>query len=243
MEGRKRVKDQLLRIDETFENVTFAYKRLSNNETVHVSTLEESQYPHIYWPERLRGATTVSTPEAAAPAPTPAASSGHSGKPELPAVRKVIRENQTGIDFDSLFGPYLEGAKQITITDPYIRKFHQARNLMELLETIARLKMDSHDVHVHLVTAPDDIGTAYQEEYFAKIQENVGPIGIIFDWEFRTDLHARHIITDHGWEILLDRGLDVFQPYDMKEAFSPANRLQKFRQCKKFEVTFRRKDG
>jgi ATP-dependent Lon protease len=242
MEGRKRVKDQLLRIDETFENVTFAYKRLSNNETVHVSTLEESQYPHIYWPERLRGATTVSTPEAAAPAPTPAASSGTSGKPALPAVRKVIRENQTGIDFDSLFGPYLEGAKEITITDTYVRKFHQARNLMEFLETIARLKMDSQDVHVHLIAAPDDIGTAYQEEYFAKIQENVGPIGIIFDWEFRTDLHARHIITDHGWEILLDRGLDVFQPYDMKEAFSPANRLQKFRQCKKFEVTFRRKD-
>jgi len=86
------------------------------------------------------------------------------------------------------------------------------------------------------------IGTVYQEEYFSKIQENVGPIGIIFSWEFRNDIHARHIITDNGWEILLDRGLDVFHPCDLKDAFSPANRMQRFRQCRKFEVTFRRKD-
>ncbi len=244
MEGRKRVKDQLMRLDETFEPVTFAYTKLSNNEVVHVSTLEEQQYPNIYWPERLRGAAVVeseSNPEVVS-RQTPSVASVE--KPEeLRAIRKVIRENQTGIDFDSLFGPYLKGAKELTITDTYIRKFHQARNLMELLETVARLKMDSEDVHVHLIASPDEIGTVHQEEYFSKIQENVGPIGIIFDWEFRKDLHARHIITDHGWEILLDRGLDVFQPYDMKDVFSPANRLQKFRTCRKFEVTFRKRDS
>jgi len=243
MEGRKRVKDQLMRLDETFEPVTFAYKKLSNNEVVHVSTLEEQQYPNIYWPERLRGAAVVESQSSPEVVSRPSPGSTSVEKPEeLRAIRKVIRENQTGIDFDSLFGPYLKGAKEVTITDTYIRKFHQARNLMELLETIARQKFDSEDVHVHLIAAPDDIGTVYQEEYFSKIQENVGPIGIIFSWEFRNDLHARHITTDNGWEILLDRGLDVFQPCDLKDAFSPANRMQRFRQCRKFEVTFRRKD-
>ena len=243
IEGRKRVKDQLLRIDETFEPVTFAYKRVSDNKQVHVSTLEEQQYPEIYWPDRLRGAAAVDSPEIASTKPSGSDVSGDAKSDPLPQIRKVIRENQTGIDFDMLFGPYLKGAKEITITDTYLRKFHQARNLMEFLETIARLKSDFEDIHVHLIVSPDDIGTVHQEEYFSKIQENVGPIGIIFDWEFRNDLHARHIITDHGWEILLDRGLDVFQPCDMKDVFSPTNRLQKFRQCKKFEVTFRRKDG
>ena len=65
-------------------------------------------------------------------------------------------------------------------------------------------------------------------------------IGIELTWVFDDTgtIHARHIITDHGWKILLDRGLDIFQQYDMNEAFSFSNRLQRFRACKAFEVTF-----
>ncbi len=51
-------------------------------------------------------------------------------------------------------------------------------------------------------------------------------------------LHARHIMTDHGWKISLDHGLDIFQHYEMNDAFSFANRLQQYRACKAFEVTF-----
>ena len=45
---------------------------------------------------------------------------------------------------------------------------------------------------------------------------------------------------DSGWKILLDRGLDVFQPYEMKDAFSLANRVQRYKSCKAFEVTYLR---
>ena len=51
-------------------------------------------------------------------------------------------------------------------------------------------------------------------------------------------IDARHIITDHGWKISLDRGLDIFQQYDLNETFSFSNRLQQYRACKAFEVTF-----
>ena len=34
------------------------------------------------------------------------------------------------------------------------------------------------------------------------------------------------------------RGLDVFQQYDMRDTFSLANRLQQYRSCKAFEVTY-----
>ena len=47
-------------------------------------------------------------------------------------------------------------------------------------------------------------------------------------------------MTDTGWKILLDRGLDIFQQYEMNDAFAVANRMQKFRQCKAFEVTYLR---
>ena len=69
-------------------------------------------------------------------------------------------------------------------------------------------------------------------------------VGIDFTWEFDEtgSIHARHIVTDHGWKILLDRGLDVFQNYEMNDAFTFANRLQQHRSCKAFEVTFLRSE-
>ena len=48
----------------------------------------------------------------------------------------TFQENMRGISYDSLFGAYFKAARRITITDPYIRLFYQARNFMELLETI-----------------------------------------------------------------------------------------------------------
>ena len=34
------------------------------------------------------------------------------------------------------------------------------------------------------------------------------------------------------------RGLDVFQRFELNEAFNFANRMQQHRQCKEFNVTF-----
>jgi ATP-dependent Lon protease len=52
----------------------------------------------------------------------------------------VFTENRKGISFDKIFGPWTDGASRIIITDPYIRKFHQARNVMELIEMLIRRK-------------------------------------------------------------------------------------------------------
>lgn len=44
--------------------------------------------------------------------------------------------------------------------------------------------------------------------------------------------------NDTGWKIALDRGLDIFQQYELNDAFSFANRLQQFRSVKAFEVIY-----
>jgi ATP-dependent Lon protease len=152
----------------------------------------------------------------------------------------VFHENQRGVDFDTLFGPYLKGARTITVTDPYIRVFHQARNLMELIETIARVKAMEDEVAVHLVTGLDEQRPDAQLGYFEKIAASAAGAGIVLTWEFdgTGTIHARHVITDTGWKISLDRGLDVFGFYEMNDAFALNNRLQKFRGCKAFEITY-----
>jgi len=139
-----------------------------------------------------------------------------------------------------LFGPYLKGASRITITDPYIRLFYQIRNLMELLETIVKYKPEEEEVAVHLITAQDDYRSDQQQENLEKIKDSCASVGIQFTWELdqADGIHARHIVTDHGWKILMDRGLDIFQRYEMNEALAFANRLQQYRPCKAFEVTY-----
>lgn len=153
-------------------------------------------------------------------------------------------ENQKGVSFDALFGPWLEGASEITLTDPYIRVYHQMRNLMELLEVIALRKSDGEDLRFVLVTAPDSEHQERQAGYLEQIRDAIAPLGVELSWKFdgTGKIHARHLVTDTGWKLLLDRGLDIFQRADLNNGFSPANRHQRFRQVKAFEVTYLR-DG
>ena len=149
-------------------------------------------------------------------------------------------ENQRGVSYDDLFGPYLDGASHITITDPYIRLFYQARNLMELLETVVKTKSEEAEVVVSLVTVEDEFKGEQQREWLNEIQGSMHTVGIKFAYSFDNSgaQHARHITTDNGWKISLDRGLDIFQQYDMNNAFQLSNRNQKQRPCKAFEITY-----
>lgn len=235
IEGRKRVKDQLMRIDQTYEPVRFGYHHPGKEEITFVKTLEETQYPQHYH----QGSVPTDQEEM----------EDDQRKKEKPTSEKdvapkeqhlVFQENQRGVSFDNLFGPYLRGAHKITVTDPYIRLFYQVRNMMELLETVARHKTEDDIVDVHMVTVEDEFKGEQQKEFLFQVQTSIQPAGIRFTWEFDTSstAHARHIVTDNGWKILLDRGLDIFQRYDMNEALSLNNRLQEYRSCKMFEVTY-----
>jgi ATP-dependent Lon protease len=254
IEGRKRVKDQLLRIDTTYPAVRFAYQTADGQEHL-VKTLEEEEFPSYYHRTVANG--TVSQPEpklimaSEAPAPTQATlepavglpearlTSGATA-PELKEQHVVWQENQRGATFDMLLGPYLKGASRITITDPYIRIFHQLRNLMELMETISKQKNQEDEVIVHLITVEDEFNCDRQTEGLQKMAEACSGVGIAFSWEYDTTgtRHDRDITTDHGWKIVLSRGLDIFQRFEMNDAFSFANRLQQYRHCKEFNVTF-----
>lgn len=239
IEGRKRVKDQLMRIDSTYVKVRFAYLD-SSQKAKPVTTLEEDEYPNYYHKtvsEGENGEITDAAQQITSPVP---AESLAPAEPVLQEKHLMFQENQKGLSFDTLFGHYLKGAAKITITDPYIRLFYQMRNFMEFLETVVRNKTPDEEVSVHLVTTEDEFKGEQQKENFEKMKESASAVGVIFTWEFdgTGTIHARHIVTDHGWKISLDRGLDIFQHYEMNDAFAFANRLQQYRPCKAFEVTY-----
>lgn len=248
VEGRKRIKDQLMRIDATYATVSFGYRDRSGA-IRYVRTLEEETYPR-YFENRTEAQTeaqsevaTVLQIDEERPMTAEVPAAGDDGQPQERHL--VFQENQRGVSYDTLFGPYLRRARSIVVTDPYIRLFFQARNFMEFLETIARFKAEEDEVDVHLVTAMDEEKGEQQSDYLNRMATAAATTGIRFTWEFdeTNSIHARHIVTDHGWKIALDRGLDIFQRYEMNDAFDFGNKLQRYRPVKGFEVTYLRMEG
>ncbi|MFE0025434.1 BREX system Lon protease-like protein BrxL [Amycolatopsis sp. NPDC059021] len=249
IEGRKRVKDQILRIDSTMAEVKFGY--LDKEGTWYtVATREEDEYPAHYHRVR-KGSDPVEAPANADLRGAGAASAGTAdpdkvtqSKPELFQGHREYQEGQIGVSYDMLLVPYLQGASQITIVDPYVRLFHQARNLMELAEAIARGKDPADEVAIKLITVENQDGREKlqkQYEYLVQIKQSTAALGIVFDVDFvdPQSVHDRSISTDTGWKILLGRGLDIFQrtsdgPFDL------ATRYQKHREIKAFGVTYLR---
>jgi ATP-dependent Lon protease len=224
-------------MDETYIPVTFSFKEKQSGKEYLVKTLEEAQYPEFFdkqvteeegpdFEEREPSITT----EAARPL--------ESGK------HVVIMENQKGISFEKLFADYLRGSSSITVYDPYIRHFYQVKNLSDFIQMVLKIKPVGEEVDVKLVTKRENHETNNQEGLLSRLQDNLDGSGINFTYEYdgRQTFHARSIVTDTGWKILLDRGLDLFQQYDYNDAFCLANNIQEERLCKACEVTFVRNE-
>lgn len=244
IEGRKRVKDQLMRIDTTYPDVEFSYEA-KDGRSVTVSTLEETEYPDYYHrhakanqqPSDERPTVAAVAPPGEQRQPT---EDSHAQTVESREGHRVFNENQKGVTYDALFSPYLKNARRMVVTDPYIRLFYQVRNLMEFIETVVKNKAAEDEVEVHLITILDEYKGEQQQANLSAIERACSAIGVKFSWEFdgTGTIHARHIKADNGWKISLDRGLDIFQPYEMNDAFSLSNRLQQYRAVKTFEVTY-----
>lgn len=244
IEGRKRVKDQILRIDTTMAEVKFGYLDAAG-EWQAVTTLEEDEYPTYYHrrgpeasesrdtedstgPEQGATSTIVDTP----PAPEPLFQ-GH----------REYQENQRGVSYEILLLPYLRGAADITIVDPYIRLPHQGRNLVDLLGLLASAKDPADEISVLLVTK-EDKGEFQQQHLLMlkEIQDGAASVGIRFNVDFDGTIHDRSIRADNGWKILLGRGLDIFQKGSGSQ-FDIGSRRQEFRQVVAFGVTYIRESS
>ena len=226
-EGRKRVKDQLYVIDETFmaEPAKFKYIWLKSGETVKVETLENIELKQIY-----KNAEDNDKEEYE--------NNKHSNsRPRIkPLVAKTIsiRENQGGVTYKDLFGDYLRTAKKINITDPFIRQPYQIDNLVDFIQMVKDVTTVQDTVSIHLSTQnDDDEKVAEIIDSFNDLADELLPMGIEFTYDFKAD-HDRLIKTDTGWTIALGRGLDIYEKFSR---FSLSRCNQKNRRCKAFNVS------
>jgi ATP-dependent Lon protease len=235
MEGRRRVKEQLLKLDETFSPVEFTYTDIETGVSKEVITLEERQYPTL-----ARGAmmdTTAEDPAAALPADLPPPSEAPPSQPQ--AGHLVFAENSKNTSYRTLFAKHLRGAREITVVDPYVRAFWQIRNFMEFVQVVHELTPEGDETRIRLITKSDPERAVEQDQHLVKIQDScVGSrVSVEFEYDSNDNLHARSITTDTGWKISLDRGLDIFQRYEISP-FSLSSSVQEERLTKSFEVTY-----
>jgi ATP-dependent Lon protease len=242
MECRKRVKDHILRIDETFEPKTFVFSDRDGGKRYTVKTPEEIQYPSLAaFPRKPTGEGAEQEEPDILPEPLTPPTSEEEPKKLESGEHVIIPENAKGYTYKKLFAAHLKGARKITVRDPYVRQFFQVKNMLELLNVIHDVVPDGEEVEVHLVTQSDPQIPEKQDENLNHLVETMEGSKLAFTFEYETgsSFHARSIVTDTGWKITLDRGLDFFQPYEMK-ALSFAAMNQEERMTRSCEITYLR---
>jgi len=228
IEGRKRVKDQLYIIDETFRNepVEFTYILKSTSQTFAPETLEKLNLATAK-ADRLSESDQSDELDSASVEPTL----------KLEPHQTILQDNQTGISYKKLFADYLKGATRISIQDPYIRMPYQFKNLLEFCIMLANNKDPEDEIHLEVVSWNVSEYQMASIGSFEELQESVKDLGIQFTFIMQ-DVHDRFIWANNGWKITLGRGLDIFEKIEGR--FNAADLDQNLRRCKACEMTYLR---
>ena len=244
-ESRKRVKDQLYVIDETFkaEPAVFKYINMKNGMEINVETLEKVSNALIVPVNTAPVSTELNDGDAQSQntslngtsEATTAEETAHK-RPRITNLQEKslsFRMGQTGVSYTKLFAPYMENANEITVEDPYIRAPWQIKNFMEFVTMLIETR-PVDDLKLHLFTNEEEEKIPDLIDKLDDIKDDLAGYGIEFDYKLR-DFHDRCIKTDTGWTITLGRGLDMFEKYS---PFSIEALRQDKRKCKEFMVTF-----
>jgi ATP-dependent Lon protease len=133
--------------------------------------------------------------------------------PPIPAGLKeqhfTILYGDTGYSYESIIGPYLQGAKSVVIEDPYIRLQHQIQNFVRFCETVLKAGTVKK---ISLITGHDDkTPLAEMAEKLEELKQSLLELDVELEIKLNPNMHDREIRLDNGWTIKIGRGLDFYQ--------------------------------
>ena len=260
IEGRKRVKDQIIRLDDTMaasgSHFTYMLGRVDQDHydaarACMVPTQEELDYPQYFTShsdadERGSGQRGGEELSDGLPKSDGVVNASGDSRPASPVFdrrallkaraipRRYKIEPSMGHSMPGILLPYLFDAAEIRIRDPYLRKPHQIRNVHEILLLLIQHADAARLPRVVIETcaSDEDDYRAKQEATFEQLQQSWGQFGIVIDWSIVDDFHDRSIVTDTGWVIDLGRGLDVYEAYTPLSQFDPRYAIPQLRRTK-----------
>jgi GTPase Era involved in 16S rRNA processing len=123
-----------------------------------------------------------------------------------------LKDGESGWPFSKIFDQKIFlAANKIRVVEPYLFKFHQLRNLEELLLFIVE---NSKPKSIVIFTLPPPIERQdYNEKFFDSLSKELfNNHGITLEIEISTGLHDRYVFSDAGYVAKLGRGLDIYKP-------------------------------
>jgi hypothetical protein len=121
----------------------------------------------------------------------------------------TILYGDTGYSYESIMGPYLQGAKAVVIEDPYIRLQHQIQNFVRFCETVLKAGTVKN---ISLITGHDDkTPLAEMAEKLEELKQSLLELDVELEVKLNPNIHDREIRLDNGWIIKIGRGLDFYQ--------------------------------
>ena len=224
VECRRRIKEQMnkRKPDDEFARINLSYIKADGQEEIvfcpesrHASATLEPLRRRLSQEEKSisdAGAKEVAKPTEPQQAAAEEAQVEEGGKPELEEKHFTIMYGDTGYTYDSIIGPYLEGAKTVTIEDPYIRATHQIGNFVRFCETLIKQPTIRN---IKLVTSYDEkTDLADLNDKFEALKQSLLEIDVVLDIKLNEYLHDREIRLDNGWTVKIGRGLDFYQKPD-----------------------------
>ena len=229
-ECRRRVKEQMnkRKPDDEFARIGLSYFKASGDEVVvfcpeskdaiatqeparrklrqsEAQPIEPAEPPPVAQPIPPAPVESV-VPEAPVPV-TPAAA------PTPPVGLKeqhfTILYGDIGYSYESIMGPYLQGAKAVVIEDPYIRLQHQIQNFVRFCETALKAGTVKR---ITLITGHDDkTPLAEMAEKLEELKQSLLELDVELEVKLNPNIHDREIRLDNGWIIKIGRGLDIYQ--------------------------------
>lgn len=228
VECRRRVKEQMnkRKPDDEFARINLSYVTADGTEVV-VFCPESKDALATQQPARRqleKGNAAITTPSGEEPIrahdtpPLPPISApSHESAPSQPdqSINRLKEQHFTilygdsGHSYETIMGPYLQGAKEVTIEDPYIRMQHQIQNFVRFCETC--LKSGSIKT-INLVSSYDDnTQLADISEKLEDLKQSLIEADVVLTISLNPNLHDREIRIDNGWHIKIGRGLDFYQ--------------------------------
>jgi ATP-dependent Lon protease len=223
VECRRRVKEQMnkRKPDDEFARINLSFfDRNSDEVIVHcpeslgaLATLEPARRPLRTKAQGGRdAAVTVSPPRAERPTESSLQPEVpvSAPEPEGPTERHyTIAYGDTGHSYDTIFGPYLPGAKSVVVEDPYVRLPHQIANFVRFCESVVKAATVRN---VSLTTSYDQqTDMASLQERLEELKQSLLEYDVALDVRLNSKMHDREVRLDNGWTIKIGRGLDFYQ--------------------------------
>jgi ATP-dependent Lon protease len=227
VECRRRVKEQMnkRKPDDEFALIDLSYFQVTGSEVI-VYCPESKDAVATQQPARRQLRETekksVKSARAVSDDRKPAAKQAmpsESMPAQAPDVQEVVTEPQeqhftilygdVGHTYETIVGPYLRGAKTITVEDPYIRAPHQIQNFVRFCEMIL---LFGTATRITLITASDDqTQLAEALEKLEDLKQSLLEMDVELEVQVNPNIHDREIRLDNCWIIKIGRGLDFYQ--------------------------------